>query len=148
MKKFKIPRKLKKELKKGFWFYPPDENGGSLSASPSRDINDFKAYKKGVLRNLIDKHGSRQRQLAFRRKINKEILISDEELKRYVDDIIREDLRNSSYRTLLEAKKHPRAIIAYYQFVNSYQLVEQGEDSYGNICCMAIDRAKELLRKG
>ncbi|WP_373056709.1 hypothetical protein [Zunongwangia sp. H14] len=133
MAKLRIPRKLKKELKKGFWFYPPDENGSSLHASPSRDINDFMAYKKGVLTNLVDKHGSRQRLMEFRSKINKPTLISDDELKNYVDKIIRKDLRNSSYQILSEAKKHPRAVIA--------------EDSYGNICCMAIDRAKELLRK-
>ncbi|WP_373056718.1 hypothetical protein [Zunongwangia sp. H14] len=147
MARFRIPRKLKKELKKGFWFYAPDENGSSLYASPARDIDDFKAYKKGMLSNLIDKHGSRQRLLEFRRKINKVTFVPDQELKRYVDDIMRKDLRNASYQILLEAKKHPRAVIAYYQFINSYQLVEQGEDSYGNICCMAIDRAKELLRQ-
>lgn len=62
MKKLKIPRKLKKQLKKGIWFYPANEHGNSLMASPHNDLQDFVSYKKDILRNLIDKSGSRHRQ--------------------------------------------------------------------------------------
>lgn len=148
MKPFKLPRKLKKKLKRGLWLYPLDEKTGrSLMASPYREERDFLAYKKGELRNLADRHNSRQRQKEFKEKYNKEIQVSDEELKRYVDDIMRKDLRNSSYEILRKAKTNSAAILAYYQFVNAYQLLENGEESSGNICCLAIDRAKELLRK-
>ncbi len=37
-------------------------------------------------------------------------------------------------------------LVAYYNFVNAYHRYEQGDDSFGNICCLAIDRAKELLK--
>lgn len=146
MKKFKIPRKLKKELKKGFWLYQPDEDGNSVMASPHRYQEDFIAFKKGLLRNVMDNYGSRQRQLEFRAKIDGEILVSDDTLKTYVDVIMREDLRRSSYETLIKAKQSKKAISAYYNFVNAYQLVEKGEDSFGNICCLAIDNADELLK--
>jgi len=146
MKKFKIPRKLKKRLKKGSWLYQPDENGNSMMASPHRYQEDFIAYKKGVLRNLIDEHSSRQRRLEFREKIDGEIKVPDEDLKKYVDAIIRKELRNSSYETLIKAKNSKKAISAYYNFVNAYQLVEKGEDSFANICCLAIENAEKLLK--
>jgi hypothetical protein len=64
-----------------------------------------------------------------------------------VDDIFRKEVRRSSYETLLSAKNNSRAIIAYYNFINAYQLMQQGEVSYGNTCCMSVDHAKELLKK-
>lgn len=148
IEKFRLPRKLKKRLKKGLWLYPSDENGNSLMANPHRSKKDYQAYKKGVLKNLIDKANSRKRRMEYRRKMNKEVTVPDEELKKYVDDIFRKDLRRSSYEILISAKNNSKAIIAYYNFINAYQLMEQGEGSYGNTCCMAVDRAKDLLKKG
>jgi hypothetical protein len=148
MEKFRLPRKLKKRLKKGLWLYPNDENGNSLMANPHRSKKDFQAYKKGVLENLIDDANSRKRRKEYRRKMNKEVIVPDEELKKYVDDIFRKEVRRSSYETLLSAKNNSRAIIAYYNFINAYQLMEQGQGSYGNTCCMSVDLAKDLLKKG
>ena len=51
-RKFKLPRKLKKLLKKGLWAYPPDENGNSLAASPATELQDYLAFKKGELTRL------------------------------------------------------------------------------------------------
>lgn len=48
MKKFKLPRKLKKKLAKTVWFYP-EENNGYLKANPDCDEEDFKAWKSGIL---------------------------------------------------------------------------------------------------
>lgn len=134
-------------MKGNLWLYPADENGNSIMAFPSKSQEDFTAFKKGIVRNLIDPRNAKARRKAFREKLDKETIVSDEELKRYVDDIIREDLRTSSYRTLVNAKKNPKAVLAYYNFVNAYQLYEQGNESYGNICCLSLDRAKELLNK-
>jgi hypothetical protein len=147
MKNFRLPRKLKKSLKKGLWLYPPDEKGNSLMASPHRSEKDFVAYKKGILRNLSDPSNSRKRRDEYRRKMNKEVLVPDEDLKKYVNDIFRKDLRSSSYEILVSAKNNAKARIAYYNFINAYQLMEQGEGSYGNICCMAVDLAVDLLNK-
>lgn len=147
MKKFRLPRKTKKALKGNLWLYPADEKGNSLMAHPTKYQKDYSALKQGVVRNLIDPKNSRARRKAFREKLDKENYVTDEELKSYVDDIIREDLRNSSYNTLIKAKNNPKAVKAYFNFVNAYQIFSAGKDSYGNICCLAIDSAKELLKE-
>lgn len=59
---------------------------------------------------------------------------------------MREDLRTSSYHKLIEAKNNPALVTGYYNFVNAYQLYENGEESYGNICCMALDLIDDLRR--
>ncbi|MFO7826803.1 MAG: hypothetical protein R6V72_22915 [Cyclobacterium sp.] len=146
-KHFRLPRKVKKSLKGNLWLYPADERGNSLMAMPTKSQEDYLALKNGIVRNLIDPKGAKARKKAYREKMDKETLVSDEELKRYVNEIIREDLRASSYRILVAAKNHPKAITAYYSFVNAYQMFEKGEESYGNICCLAIDRAKDLMKK-
>ncbi len=114
---------------------------------PARDEEDFYAYQQGVLKNLFDRKNSKQESEEYRQKMNKAISVPNETLRAYVDDIFRKDLRNSSYYILIEAKSHPHAIIAYYNFINAYNLDQSGEDSYGNICCLAVERAKELLKK-
>ncbi len=145
MKQFRLPRKIKKTLK-GFWLYPADEMGGSLMASPSKYEKDYKALQAGLLRNLNNRKDSKQRRKEFREKLDKEVFVSDEELKRYVNEIFHQYFQISSYDTLLEAKKKPKAIIAYFNFVNAYQLHEAGDDSFGNICCLAVDKARELVK--
>ena len=144
---FRLPRKVKKKLKGNLWLYPADEKGNSLMASPTRSQKDFTSVKEGVVRNLMDPKNAKAKRKAFREKMNKENVVSDEKLQLYVNDIFREDIRRSAFNTLIAAKNNPKAIIAYYNFVNAYQLNEAGEDSYGNICCMALDRAEDLLKK-
>jgi len=146
-KRFRLPRKLKKYLKGNLWLYPADKEGNSLMAFPSRSQEDYKALQTGIVKNIIDPINSKARRKAFKERLDKETHVSDKELKLYVNDIIREDLRTSSYNTLIEAKNSPKAIIAYYNFVNAYQIYERGEKSYGNICCLSLDSAKELLKK-
>jgi len=147
MKRFRLPRKIKKSLQRNLWLYPADEKGNSLMAIPTKYQDDYTALKKQIVRNLIDPKNAKARRKAFREKLDKETFVSDEKLKRYVDHIFREDLRTSSYNTLISAKNNPKAIIAYYNFVNAYQLYERGDDSYGNICCLSLDKADELLKK-
>jgi hypothetical protein len=64
----------------------------------------------------------------------------------YVKEIFSTQYRNSSYETLIRAKHSTNAVVAYYNFLNAYNLYENGNDSYGNICCMAIDFANDLLK--
>ncbi len=115
-------------------------------ASPYRSQKDYDAYKKGELRNLGSRHNSRKRQLEFRSKMDKEIIISDTILRNYVDNLMAEEFRNWSYNILIKAKNNPKAKIAYYNFVNAYQLHEK-ERFFGNVACMAVDRAEELLKR-
>jgi hypothetical protein len=82
MKKFRLPRKVKKSLKGNLWIYPSDEKGNSLMASPRRCQEHFTALKKGIVRNLIDPKNAKARRKALRDKLYKENTVSDEYLKR------------------------------------------------------------------
>jgi len=115
-------------------------------AHPTRTQEDYSAVKNGIVRDLFSRDNSRKERKEYSAKINREVIIPDDQLRKYVDGIIREDLRFSSYNTLIKAKNSPTAIRAYYNFVNAYQMFEK-DDSYGNTCCMAIDRAEELLKQ-
>lgn len=56
MKKFKIPRKLKKKLRKTIWLYPLNpETDTYLMATPYNNEKDFNAYKLGILRDLMNR---------------------------------------------------------------------------------------------
>lgn len=125
------------------WLYPPDEKGSSLMAWPAKSQEDYTAVKNGIARKFPDSTKAERKE--FNEKLDKEVFVSDEQLKAYVDDIFREDLRFYSYTTLLEAKKSQKAIKTYFNFVNACQLYQAGQGSYGNICCMAVDSAKVLL---
>ena len=145
MKKFRLPRKIKKKLK-GLYLYPADEKGGSLAAWPKRSQEDYDALKKGIVRNLNDKKNSKAKRKEYREKMFAPIEISDKKLKEAVDYIFAEEYKETSYKTLLKAKEHPVAIESYYAFVNAYNLVLNGESSYGNVCCMTIDSAESEMK--
>jgi hypothetical protein len=147
MKKFRLPRKEKKSLKRGFWLYPADEKGNSLMAHPKRTQKDYDAMKKGVLRNLSDPKRLKEGAKKLAAKIDPEIFIPDDQLKEYVDDIFRKDLRSGALRTFISAKNSETAVKAYFNFVNAYNLYKEGDDSYSNICCLTLDSAESLLRK-
>ena len=51
-KKFKLPRKTKKRLKKDFYTYPKSEKNTYLIAWPYKDEEHYVAYKKGLLIGL------------------------------------------------------------------------------------------------
>ncbi len=145
MSNFRLPRKLKKSFKRKFLLYPADENGNSLMAQPTRLQKDYDAWKGGILRELFDRK-KKDRGSMFE-KLDIETVISDEALKAYINDIFREDIRAMAFRTFMRAKESETAKRAYYQFINAYQLYREGDDSYGNICCLALDLAEDLLRK-
>ena len=53
MKSFRLPRKTKKQIKKGFWFYPKDpETNTYLVAWPRDNQQDYDAWRSGVLMDL------------------------------------------------------------------------------------------------
>ena len=51
-KKFRLPRKTKKKIKKDFYIYPKDNKNSYLVAWPSKYEEDYVAYKKGLLTGL------------------------------------------------------------------------------------------------
>ena len=52
MKKFRLPRKTKKKLKKDFFLYPKSEEDTYSVAWPYKDEEDYMAYKKGLLTGM------------------------------------------------------------------------------------------------
>lgn len=55
MKRFKLPRKIKKSISKGFYLYPPDANGGRIWAQPDKNQEDYDALKSDILENMYEK---------------------------------------------------------------------------------------------
>lgn len=145
-KNFRLPRKLKKQLKKGFWLYESDADGNSLQARPATSQEDYTALKQGRLRNIFDPREIKKRRIELKRNQEPEIYVSDEILKNYVQAIFREDLRAYAYDIFMQAKNNPRAVKAYFHFINAYQLEASGDSSYGNICAMTLELAEKLLR--
>jgi hypothetical protein len=58
-KKFRLPRKTKKKLKKDFFTYPKSERNTYLVAWPYKYEEDYMAYKKGLLRGLKEESKKR-----------------------------------------------------------------------------------------
>lgn len=55
MSKFRLPRKVKKKIRKDFYFYPLDEiNKTYTVAFPRENQEDYDAFKKGILTNVWD----------------------------------------------------------------------------------------------
>ncbi|WP_103866018.1 hypothetical protein [Aquimarina sp. I32.4] len=96
---------------------------------------------------MFDKRNSKKESKEFWSNLDKEVSVSDHVFKEYVNNIFAEEYRTSSYRTLLEAKNSLITIKAYHNFINVYELQANGEDSFGNICCMPVDYARDLLRE-
>lgn len=145
-KSFRLPRKIKKKLKKTIWLYPPDKNGGSLMAWPSQSQKDYNALKQGIVRDILARN-TKAKKKERKKLLDQEIYIPDEQLKTYIEKIFEKGYINSSYYTLLEAKNTARAKVAYFNFINAYRMVENGNESYETICYMSVDYAKKLLTK-
>jgi len=143
--KLKIPRKLKKKLKKGLWLYPKDENGNSLMASPTESRKDLYAYRKGILRNLNSRFGRRKRINEMMAKLKPEIYVTDEELKDMVIELSIPESVDEIYNILIEIKEID--IKLYFEFINAYNLYKGGDNSYGNICFMVFETAKMVIKK-
>ena len=58
-KKFRLPRKIKKKLKKDFFTYQKSERDTYLVAWPYKYEEDYIAYKKGLLRGLKEESKKR-----------------------------------------------------------------------------------------
>ena len=142
--KFRLPRKIKKKLRKEHLFYPPEEDGSRLVANPVESQKEYDLYKKGFFENpfIITKKQTK----AYREKLFSPIDMMESELIVAISYIFSEKYRVSSLITLLKASRHNEAKKYYYAFINAYNLTINGE-SYGNTCCMAVDSAKEKMKK-
>lgn len=146
MKIIKLPRIEKKRLKKGFWLYPKDKNNCRRMAFPHRYEEDYFAMKQGILTNLKDKTEDEiEQRRKEREELDREIYVDDRELLEYVEDVFHKDYVFSSYNILREAKEHKKAKIGYFNFINAYHKSKE-VDSFTNVCCMAVDFAKDLMK--
>ncbi len=114
-------------------------------ANPTRSQEDYDAMVMGKLRDLGARSDS-TRSLDFTR-LDRPVEIDDEILKKYIDEIFRRDLRTYAYHIYRRAHNSSTAKKAYYQFINAYELSNGGREGYGNICCLTLDLAEDLLRK-
>ncbi len=146
MKQFRLSRRIKKGLKGKFLLYPPDEKGNRQMAFPTKNQQDYDAVKKKIVNDLFGDENKKAERKQLNLMLDKPVLVTDEELRLMVDETFAEKYWTSSYSTLTAAKNNPKTIVAYYNFVNAYNL-SKPEDSFANICCLAVDNAKSLLRK-
>lgn len=145
MTKFRVPRKIKKKLKKTIWLYPSDNKGNSLMAFPTRNQKDYTAFRQGLVKSILEKDNKEERKKR-RQELDKAIEISDTTLQEYVNDYFAEQYRVVSFYILREAKRSPKARIAYYNFVNEYQLSKK-ENKDSSILGLIVDHAEKLLRE-
>lgn len=115
-------------------------------AWPSRDQKDYDAVKQGIVRDIMADNTKAKRKQQ-KRMLSKPTEVPNDELKAFIDEIFAKEYRNFAFRTLVEAKNTSRAKVAYYNFINAYRMVKRGKDSYGNICCLSVDYARDLLKK-
>lgn len=146
MKKFRLPRKEKKKLRKGFWLYPLDNNY-YRRATPYRKEEDYLAMKKGIVTNHFTKIKTKEEKEAEkqkRKRLQQPIFIPDNQLREFVNDIFVKGWRGSSYETLILAKK--KFPFLYFEFINSYLVSKENncEDKY---CIFIVDWARMLMKK-
>jgi hypothetical protein len=148
--KFRIPRKEKKKLKKRHFFYPPEKDGSILHAQPHDNQEEYDLYKSGELNEpfTVTKKEAKLRQEEFRKKFHKPVDdVPESKIIIAVGEIFNENHRFSAITTLLRARFIEDTKVDFYTFMNAYNLTKSGEGDYGNICCMAVDSAKEKLKK-
>jgi len=143
MKKFRLPRKIKKKLKHKWLFFPSKKDGSSQMAFPLKYQEHYDAYKSGILTDLFSytKEEAKQRAIEWDKKYNTPIEISDEELVIAVDEIFAEEYKKWALRILRLSKDHNIAVKDYYNFVNAYKLGDS------TTACLSTDSAEDNLRR-
>lgn len=144
MKKFRLPRKIKKKLSGKIFLYPEDEKtGSSLMAFPLDSQEDYDAVKKGIAKDIFTKTKAelKRKSEEWDRTYHVPITVSDEKLKEMVDDVFGEEFRKLALSMLNLAKTHPVAINDYYTFINAYNLDNK------NICAMCYDSLEINLKR-
>jgi hypothetical protein len=142
MKKFRLPRKVKKKIKRGFYLYPI-KNGGRRMGHPTENQKDYDAYKKGILVDVLYKTKAQRKadSIKWEETYHTPIEMSDEELIEAVNKVFAKEYRKSALNLLRRSKNHPIAVIDYYTFVNAYKI---GKHS---IASMTYDSMEDNLRR-
>lgn len=143
IKKFRLPRKIKKKISHKIFLYPKDSREGMLMACPLFNQEDYDAVRKGIAKDILNKTKAQIKEdsIKWKETYHQPIEIDDETLSKMVDDVFSIEYRKSALSMLLRAKTHPVAIENYYEFINSYNLGKN------NISSMCYDGLKMNLKK-
>ncbi len=115
-------------------------------AWPRRNQKDYDAVRSGLAKDIRQRGPAEAERKKEHRALNKPVEVTNEELLGYVNEIFAAPYRLSSYLILKDARTNRYAVKAYYYFVNAYLAHQSGDSSMGKICCLAVDRARYLLR--
>lgn len=131
--KFRLPRKIKKTLKKEHLFHPPAADKSRMMANPTRSQEDYNDFKRGLLSPLFSttKKEQKRMQEEFRLSYCQPIEVDDELLKEMVIDVFAEQYREKALTMLLRAKNNPDKVKDYHIFINAYNL---GSHSISAMC--------------
>lgn len=143
IKKFRLPRKIKKKISHKIFLYPKDSHGEMLMAWPLFNQEDYDAVKNGVAKDIAHRTKAQIKadSIKWKEIYHQPIEIDDETLSKMVDDVFSIEYRKSALSMLLRAKTHPVAIEDYYTFINSYNLGKT------NISAMCYDGLEMNLKK-
>lgn len=142
MKKFRLPRKIKKKLN-GIFLYPAYDDGSSLMASPKKYQEDYDAYKSGILRQPF-KYTKKQQKVKSKLwdlKYKTPCSMTDKELQDAIKFTFHKDYRKRALDVFRLAKNHPVAIEDYCIFCNAIRL----KDS--TTACLSLDGAEKGIFK-
>lgn len=136
--KFRLPRKIKKILKKEHLFHPPAADKSRMMASPTQSQQDYNGFKRGLLSPLFSttKKEQKSMQEEFRLSYCQPIEIDNELLKKMVIDVFAEQFREKALSMLLKAKSNPSKIKHYHIFINAYNL---GENAISAMCYSGLE---------
>lgn len=137
---FRLPRKIKKKLKKMFLLFPSDSKGNSQLAFPDKYQSHYDAYKQGILTDLmlIDIDESTE---SIDYSIPVEPLQHDE-LVELVNFVFAEQYRERAIKYLTFAKDNVKCKKLYNIIVNSWNETKNGNDKSINVCLAYDDILK------
>ena len=146
--KFRLPRKIKKKLTRKMFFYPSDKDGNSLVGYPTKNQEDYNAYKQGILRQpfKFTKAERKAKSIAWDKKFRQPCELSDKELVEAVNSVFAQEYREDAINTFRRAKNHPIAIEDYHIFCNAIKHTQNGDDC-SITACMLLDGAKDNLMR-
>ena len=143
MTQFRLPRKIKKKLKGKIFFYPVDKDGNHRVAFPTKNQEDYNAYKQGIIYKPFHftKAEMKARSIAWDKKFKQPCELSDEELVEAVNSVFAQEYREDAINTFRRAKNHPIAIEDYHVFCNAIK------HDCSTTACMSLDGAKDSLMR-
>lgn len=143
IKKFRLPRKIKKKIANKIFLYPKDSRGGMLMAWPLLNQEDYNAVRNGVAKDMLHRTKAQMKadSIKYHETYHKPVEVDEATLSNMVNEVFSSEYRKKALSMLIKAKIHPVAIEDYYTFINSYNLGKT------NISAMCYDGLEMNLKK-